>query len=540
MSKALEIELDLFQKSEDRNDLLKELSKQEFSIFSSPRYYRFFFKEYTPTTKNGDLVAAINEMRHSNILTYDSEWENISLTKKGKRLKNIIKKLLEAGAMNIPQQDGLFDYRTETGRLIILKFLSFIHSKFNFQELIDYLDLPIFLEGKEEENPDKDLWDKLKYDGDKKDTEETWINFKGIIENIKERQVIHEKSKKIKIKNKKVVKHIEKQPFQLNQIIVKRFIQINGLNRPKPLINHLNAESLEIFSLHNKNLLIDLFQVNELNSIFKRNIFDFEQEQSIWIREYLNLLQLPSSIYGVKLQNNLSLSSIKDAYLNVGIEAPIFFGEQLGNMIKRLGDLQILMMPLNLDENLIIYNNFMEIGGYYFFTQPISQCTIQITKQLFGQLDAPEIYITSNKKFGKLINFSKTLHDVLQEQNLAQRKDESIEEGYSEKNLGWRRKREISKIEKAKIKVKEKEMQDRNSSISYYSASLFSISQLLVEKMNQNFFFNKMSIVFEKGLVEIQKLSEDYLETNIVLGEIKLDKNLVKIVDKFKESMNLQ
>ena len=120
------------------------LTMLDLAIYSSPRYYRLIFSELKPTAKNGDLVSALGELRNAKIITETSDWDRIKLTKKGVEFKRLIQKLLDLEALHSPQTTGLFDYRSEQGRIAIIDLIRFIDTKLDFNGYFQYLDLPVF------------------------------------------------------------------------------------------------------------------------------------------------------------------------------------------------------------------------------------------------------------------------------------------------------------------------------------------------------------------------------------------------------------
>jgi hypothetical protein len=121
-----------------------DLTTSEFAFYLSPRYFRLIFPEYKPTTKNGDLVSALNELRAIQFLTEDSHWDRIKLTKKGSQYKKLIQRLIEINALYYQEGNGILDYRSDQGRKAILELIRFLSAKLDFSEYFRYLNLPIF------------------------------------------------------------------------------------------------------------------------------------------------------------------------------------------------------------------------------------------------------------------------------------------------------------------------------------------------------------------------------------------------------------
>ena len=122
------------------------ISLNEFVIYSSPRYYRLIFEEIKPKTKNGDLVSALNELKRARILSPYSHWDKIILTEpKGTSYASLIQKLLDLQMLQVPQSNGLFDYRSEPGRRAIIELIRFLAAKLNFNNFVNYLQIPLII-----------------------------------------------------------------------------------------------------------------------------------------------------------------------------------------------------------------------------------------------------------------------------------------------------------------------------------------------------------------------------------------------------------
>ena len=135
----------------------EKLSMKEFVTYSSPRYYRLIFPKLKPKTKNGDLLSALAELKRSRFIT-EVNWDKIHLTKKGEIYYKIIQKLLSSQYLNVPQKNKILDYRSETGRSVILQLIRFLSAKLDFNRYFRYLQIPVF---KEEENEWLEIFERI-------------------------------------------------------------------------------------------------------------------------------------------------------------------------------------------------------------------------------------------------------------------------------------------------------------------------------------------------------------------------------------------
>ena len=488
-----------------------KLTIEEFVIYSSPRYYRLIFSSLKPTTKNGDLVSALNEMKKWNFLTPDSSWDRIKLTKKGTNYKKLIKKLLDYQALNVPQSNGLFDYRSEIGRRVTFELIRFLVAKLDFNEYFQYLNLPVFDEekdnkwfklfGKEE---DEEVEDEEMFDPDSR---EKLIDF------------LKKPSRKQKRAADSIQKNIfnEDKPIQFNLKIIKSFLTKMGLNRPVPLFNHFNAVEPMIFSIHDRNFSVNLMELKKISKILEENIDDFQKDENKWLTDYFKLLKLPTRLFGFQLSNTISYASQTDAFMKVAAEGPVVFANQF-SQIEELQNLQQIVFPINKTESLII--NSSNLDYIYYFTLPTQDCAFEFSTDIFPNLDLPDSFRTSLRRFGRMIERATTINESLNSAKL--------------KNL---KVKETKKQLEEQIKLKKLEISEEFKLLSKHSASLFTICKLIAEKLSPNFELPKCVCIFEGGYTTHSYIDSDTILTTLNIGVLEMGKELKKILKKFDDSM---
>jgi hypothetical protein len=484
-----------------------QLTVEEFVIYSSPRYYRLIFPQYKPATKNGDLMSALGEMKKWNILTPDSDWDKIKLTKKGTHYKKLIKKLLDVEALHVPQTNGIFDYRSEPGRKAIIELLQFLLAKLDFNEYFRYLSLPIFESEKDESW--MELFGQDSEQDPEFDTEEGKINLDNFLK---------KRKKTIKATNS-IQKKFFKQssPFKLNLSLIKKFLKKTGLNRPEPLFNHFNAAEPPLFSTHDRNFNVNFAELTKIKKLFEENVEDFSKDDNSWLADYFNLLKLPTKWFGFKFSEFTFASKTADTFLNLAIEGPKIFASQFSS-IENLGELKLIHFPINSSESFVIYNADIDI--FYFFTVPTIQCNYKILSCEDQFLDFPDVYRTSKKRFGKLLSRSYTLTEKIKERNLAAEED-----------------KEKKKMIEEELKIFKSDLKIQITSLSQFSASFFTICSVICQKFNPNFNLNKSTCLYEKGLIKFIYIDSDTILTSFSPGNIEYGSELNKVIKKIDESM---
>ena len=242
----------------------------ELTIYTSPRYFRLIFPKIKPRTKNGDLVSALGELIRWNFLTLRSHWDHISLTEKGKIYKNIIQEFLDLGVLNVPQGNGLLDYRSEVGRKTIILLIRFLASKFDFKKYINYLHIPIF---ESDQNPE---WmslfgreDSPKIDYNSPEGRDQLVNY------LKNRNRPYRRETKAILET--MTTHDT--PVLLNQGLIKKFLQKNGMNRPTPLFHHLNGAIPAVFQIHDRKFYVNLSTLTKLSGLLENHITDYPKRE---------------------------------------------------------------------------------------------------------------------------------------------------------------------------------------------------------------------------------------------------------------------
>lgn len=485
------------------------LTTREFIYYLSPRYFRLLFPKIKPPTKNGDLVAALNEMRADGILTRDSRWESIDTTKKGGQYKKLIKKLMEMDALYRDDSNGLFDYRSETGREVIVKLIRFLAARLNFNKYFRYLNLPVL---QSEQTKD---WMEI-FDGDA----EKSVDY--LKEEGKEQleEYISKSSGKYRRKFKSITKKISKQdnPIKLNATIIKKYLKRLGLNRPTPLLNHFNrTPEPRVFSYEDRDFYVNISMLSEYDEMFESYLEDWDTSENKWLNDYFDMLKIPAKFFGFQKSDFNFASREVDAFLNLAIQAPRIFASQFTE-VKGIGELRLIVFPINPTDNLVIYA--ADLGIIYYFTIPISKCNFAHKTNFFSYDDFPDSYRTSRKRFGKLLERSKTIQEVILEQKIEDEPEKTIRKEL-ESEL-----KELKESLKSKIKL-----------LSHHSASFFTVCQAIAQKFTPDFDLNKAICIYEHGLLSFHYITSDTILTNVNLGEIELGKQMTKIIDKIDDSI---
>ncbi|MHA1719731.1 MAG: hypothetical protein ACTSWX_02935 [Promethearchaeota archaeon] len=488
----------------------EKLSMKEFVTYSSPRYYRLIFPKLKPKTKNGDLLSALAELKRSRFIT-EVNWDKIHLTKKGEIYYKIIQKLLSSQYLNVPQKNKILDYRSETGRSVILQLIRFLSAKLDFNRYFRYLQIPVF---KEEENEWLEIFDK------KKSNDIQYLTAEG-------REKIISFLKKKNKKNRRTTEIIQKNiashnlPIRLNLSLIKKFVKNQGLNRVEPLFYHFNLNEPHIFSIENKNFLVNLPELNKIKNILEEFIEDFPTNENTWLNDYFKLLQLPTSIFGLKVTDELSYTSKTDAFLNLAVEGPRIFAGRF-SAIKDLGNLKLVIFPINPKESIVISSEELEM--FYYFTIPTKDLSYASYSKLISLEDFPENYLTSTKpnQFGHLISRSRTLKEALKSQEICETTDLK-QQKYCVDDLRY-------------YKTK---LDEEISAMSYFSASLITICQMITMKFNKEFKLTKTTCIYENGIVSLVDLGDaDTILTSIQICEVNYGSNLRKVIKKIKNSMD--
>lgn len=514
----------------------------EFVFYTSPRYYRLVFPDLKPKTKNGDLVAALNELRKWGFLTEDSSWDKIRLDSKGKKWKKLIKKLLDHGALNVPQSNGLFDYRSETGRKALLELIRFFYAKFNFTSYFRYLNLPVLAP----EIDDLELFGEgNSFDYRTAEGQESLLDFL---------------KKKTKRRTKKTSNTINKKFFE-SQIdfpvrVIKKYIKEKGLKRPTPLLNHLNLVEPRIFEVHGRTFTILLPELKEIFDVLEEYVAEFQKQDNAFVNDYFNILNLPTDFFGFQVSGEFNFASDQinlelddpdqreqvSTFLNVAIEGPKLFASQY-SAFDALGELNLIIFPINEAQSIVIScTDFL----LFYFTMPTPDCTFNCA---LSPVAFPAFFVTSTKRsqFGK-IQMHNTLVDI-DETPAAASSSKSGAKSDSKSGSGSRRRRKnkgekgepAEAQETARVVLKDPlvEHEEMLARLSYCSASLYSICQMIGEKFTPE--FNALSVfcLYENGYISLSELSEsNSLLTSIVSNtELELGGEVDKLLTKFRNSV---
>jgi hypothetical protein len=499
---------------EDKDLKDQGVSLEEFVIYSSPRYYRLIFSQFKPTTKSGDLVSALGELKREKFLTYDSDWTKIKLTKKGNRYKKLIKQLLDIEALHVPQSTGIFDYRSEQGRKVIIELIRFVSAKLNFYEYSQYLNLPVF----EREKSSKEFLKNFR-----ESDEETPIDFSSE----EGRQLLENFLKKLKSKNESAVKSISKtvfqqsEPIQFSLGLIKKFLRNTGLNRPEPLFNHFNIVMPKLFGIHERQFSVLVPELQKIIKILEENIEDFHKDENKWLKDYFQLLGLESGLFGFHMSEFSYASKEMDAFLSQAMLGPKIIASQYST-IKDLGELNLIIFPINSKESIVISGATWDM--LYYFTLPTDQCIFKTDIQLNSLGYFPDFYISNLWRFhfGNVVDRARILLDI--EKQLL-KSDKETE-------------KEIKKEREDDLKLKETALQEQLKALSKYSASFYSVCHMIAQKFSPNFEMHRCFCIFKNGLVTMTRMTESpAVMTNISIGNVQFGSELNKKLKEISESM---
>ncbi|MHA1777412.1 MAG: hypothetical protein DRO88_10080 [Promethearchaeia archaeon] len=491
------------------------LTLEEFVIYSSPRYYRLIFEDIKPKTKNGDLVSALNELKRARILTPYSHWDKVVLTDPcGITYRNLIEKLLQLQMLQVPQNNGLFDYRSESGRRAIVELIRFLAAKFDFTNFMNYLHIPLF---DSEKNPEwMNLFGEdsnLNIDYESQDGRQKLVDYLQKVSKRHSRQgsLMHN-----------TISH-QNQPVQLNLKILKKFLQNHGLKRSEPLFNHFNSAVPPVFQIKERKFFVNLAELTKIKEILATYIINFENSENAWLNDYFKLLKLPtgnSGLFGFQVADEIQYASQTDAFLNLAVEGPRIFAGQFSS-IEGLGELREIMFPINPVETLVI--SCKDLDLLYYFTIESEKCIFKIRENLISIKNFPEKYITSrkSKEFGKLVSRSRTLQEALLIQELVRETQD------------FKKKRLRQKLHQVK-----NDLQTQMENLSKVSASLITICQMICMKFNREFALTKTICIFEHGLINLVDIGgADQILTSVTMGEMDYGSTLKKTMEKIEKSL---
>lgn len=492
------------------------LTLEEFVIYSSPRYYRLIFEDIKPKTKNGDLVSALNEMKRARILTAYSHWDKIVLTEpRGTIYRDLIARLLELQILQVPQKNGLLDYRSEAGRRAIVELIRFLAAKFDFTNFMNYLHIPLFDSEKNTE------WNNLFGEDSTLNIDyESQEGRQKLVEYLQDASKKHSKQGTMM---HRTISH-QNQPVQLNLKILKKFFQNFGLKRSEPLFNHFNSAIPPVFQIKERKFYVNLAELTKIKDIFAQYLIDFDTSENTWLDDYFKLLKLPtgnSGLFGFHVADEIQYASQTDAFLNLAIEGPRIFAGQFSS-IEGLGELREIMFPINPVESLVISCSDLDL--LYYFTIESEKCIFKIRENLLSIKNFPEKYISSrkSKEFGKLVSRSRTLQEALLIQELV---------------------RETQDFKKKRIRQQLHQVKDdlhtKMENLSQVSASLITICQMICMKFNREFALTKTICIYEHGLINLVDIGgADQILTSVTMGTVEYGSNLRKTMEKIEQSLS--
>jgi hypothetical protein len=487
-----------------------DLSIEEFVQFSSPRYFRLVFSEYKPQTKNGDLVNAMFELIKANILTTDSTWEKIKLTKKGSNYKKFVKSLMDLGALYRDQSDGLFDYHSEPGRKIIIQLIQFLSSKLNFTQYFKLLSLP--LPENEEKNSGSTGTTKAlqEIDDDSEDVQ------KELLELLKVNRINQRRSLSIT----RTLAH-DATPIRMNIGLIKRYFKNWGFSRPEPLLAHFETCKPSIFSVQGSNFYVNFLDLSRIKIILEENLSDFHNEnENKWLSDYFEMLKLPTQIFGFQKSDfafaTKELKKEADTFLNLAIEGPKFFATQYSTL--DIGELQLILFPINDIESLIIYCTSNDM--LYYFTIPSEKFSFNCSLLPNSFPNFPETFRTSRKRFGKLLESSLSPKEVKMMQQLKDTSDREARRGLDEE-----------------YKTFQQELNVQLTTFSHLSAAFFSICQSIADKITPYIRLNKTICFFKSGIINHYYIDTDTILTTIQKGTIEFGSDIKGILKKIDASI---
>ncbi|MCF2141177.1 MAG: hypothetical protein K9W44_14050 [Candidatus Lokiarchaeota archaeon] len=491
------------------------ITLEEFVIYSSPRYYRLIFDDIKPKTKNGDLVSALNELKRARILTRYSHWDKIILTEpRGVIYKKLISKLLELKILQVPQNNGLFDYRSESGRRAIIELIRFLSAKFDFTNFMNYLHIPLF---DSEKSPE---WMNLFGEGSSLNIDyESQEGRQKLVEYLQNAGKKH--SRQTMFMHDTISQ--QNRPIQLNLKILKKFLQNHGLKRSEPLFNHFNSAIPSVFEIKDRKFYVNLAELTKIKKILSKYLLDFDTSENTWLNDYFNLLKLPtgnSGLFGFQVADEVQYASKTDAFLNLAVEGPRIFAGQFSS-VEGLGELREIMFPINPVESLVI--SCKDLDLLYYFTIPSEKCVFKIRENLLSIKDFPEKYITSRKgnEFGKLISRSRTLREAQLIQKILREDSE-----YKKKQL----RQELHQLKTS--------LQEKMENLSHVSASLITICQMICMKFNREFALTKTICIYEHGLINLVDIGGAYqILTSVTIGKIEYGSILRKTMEKIEQSL---
>lgn len=494
----------------------EKLTIEEVVIFTSPRYHRLIMEDLKPETKNGDLVSALGELRQWGVCTSDTVWEKVKLTKKGQTFKKLIKKLLDLDALHVPQSEGLFDYRTEPGRKAIIELIRFFSAKLNFQEYIQYLQVPLFDKktgtSAEEGNALKELLKTITQLSPGTQNEEVKIDYsneehRNALQNFLKRQ---RGSPRTKLMDQKLPRKIRTINFNLS--ILRKYLKNLGINRVEPLFAHFNTATPALFRIHERQFTIQFDILEQLYKLLEEHLHNFREDENRWLKEYLTLLEVPTKMFGLRVSDVHFTTKEIDAFLNLALVGPKILAGQFA-MIPELGTLNLILFPITLQESIVI--SCSELDMLYYFTIPTDQCRISAQLTLQPAPAMVPMFQASRKRFqfGKVVLRSPTATE------LVSRNARTMNPGVPTSPFS-------TKI-------------DDIATYAQISAMLFTLCELIAQKITPNIQIPRLFAVYENGLLMLSDVQEEHIVmTEYFAGKVQFGPELERLWEKISESLD--
>jgi hypothetical protein len=257
----------------------------------------------------------------------------------------------------------------------------------------------------------------------------------------------------------------------------------------------------------------------------------------------LNLLELPTELFGLRVSDFSYASKEVDAFLNLAMTGPKIIASQFSSL-ENLGSLSLIIIPINFNESIVISST--ELDMLYYFSIPSEQCTLSGNYSVIIPESIPEIVISSRRRFqfGKMLMRSSSLYDLKLEEVLPINDPEKMKEQENQTNQSAPVK-SLKKQINSQVKVAQK-IENMNEShensvrlIAQLSASFFVICELIAQKFTPNFQIPKCYCVFENGIVSFLNLFDsESIATILQLGSVEFGSEFQKLWKKITESVD--
>ena len=268
-----------------------------------------------------------------------------------------------------------------------------------------------------------------------------------------------------------------------------------------------------------------LAELTRLTDIFQTFITDFQTDENRWLSDYFQLLQLPSGktqLFGFMTSPEVEYASKTDPFLKIAVEGPRIFAGQFSS-IEGLGDLTTIIFPINPTESLVIVCGNLDL--LYYFTIESKFCTFSITSNLISISGFPEKFLSNRgefgKEFGKLLFRSRTLEEALTFQDLCNAPDSTTRKNCADT-----------------LRTTKSALEEQVEYLSYMSASLISICQMITQKYNAGYRLTKCLCFYRGGYLNLVDLGgKDRILTSTTLGNITFGPMIRKTMKKIEQSL---